>query len=244
MKMFKKIPTFTMGLVLGIALTAGTAVGAATYLKATPKTMKIVVGSNQKSVEAMSVNDKLYVPVRDAGTSFGYQVSSVTSSIVTFKEGSTTATNKSVDVGMTDKRNNATTSSKTGGEFVQGLHDKYSADGKLDAKKVALAIAAKEITVNAQDEETGNSLMHYAILEDNFALYSVIKANLLNVNLINYEGKTTLHLAVINENRFYLGELQNEFRADAKIKDNSGKLPIDYATKGTSTYNGLQGYMM
>ncbi|OMD10716.1 ankyrin repeat domain-containing protein [Paenibacillus odorifer] len=240
MKMLKKIPTFTMGLVLGITLTAGTAVGAATYLKATPKTMKIVVGDSQKSVEAMNVNNKLYVPVRDAGNSFGYSVSGVTASTVTFAEGVTT---NSEGTG-TNTGNSNTASTKVGGEYVQGLHDKYSTDGKLDAKKVALAIAAKEITVNAQDKETGNSLMHYIIIEDNFALYSVIKVNSLNVNLMNYEGKTPLHLAVINENRFYLGELQNEYRADAKIKDISGKLPIDYATKGTSTYNGLQGYMM
>ncbi|ASA22768.1 ankyrin repeat domain-containing protein [Paenibacillus donghaensis] len=235
----KKVSTFALGLIVGVTLTAGTAVGAATYLKAIPKTVKIVVGNNQSSVEAMNVNNKLYVPVRDAGNSFGYSVAGVTSSAVTFKEGATT-TAKSGDA----TKNVSTATTKTGGEYVQGLHDKYSTEGKLDANKIKVGIAAGEITANSIDKETGNSLLHFVVLEDNFAVYSIIKVNALNVNVQNSSGQTPLMLAVINESIFYQGELTNQYKSDATIKDNAGKQAIDYATKGTSTYNGLQGYMM
>lgn len=236
----KKIPTFALGLVVGIALTAGSAVGAATYLKATPKTVKIVVGSNQKSVEAMNVNNKLYVPVRDAGFSFGYSVSGVTASTVTFAEGIVVTPNSVT----TEVSKGSTETTKAGGEYVQGLHDKYSTDNKLDANKVKAAIAAGEITVNAQNKEDGNSLLHYVILENNFAVYSVIKINALNPNLQNDLGQTALMLAIKDKNNFYYGELMTQLRADATIKDKEGKQAINYTEKGSDEYIKLQGYMM
>ncbi|WP_405169287.1 hypothetical protein [Paenibacillus sp. FSL H3-0286] len=235
----KKISTFALGLIVGISLTAATSVGAATiYLKAIPKTVKIVVGDSQKSVEAMNVNSKLYIPVRDAGDSFGYSVSGVTSSAVTFQEG--------VSVGSSETGSNKskTESSNVGGEYVQGLHDKYSTDGILDVDKVKAGIAAAEITVNAQDKETGNSLLHYVIKENNFAVYNVIKVNSLNVNLQNKEGNTPLHTAIIEKNNFYFGELINQYKADAKIKNNQTKQPIDLSEKNSSEYIMLKGYMM
>lgn len=243
----KKIPTFLLGTIVGITLTAGTAVGAATILKATPKTVKIVVGSNQKSVEAMNVQNKLYVPVRDAGDSFGYSVSGVTSSTVTFNQGVKTGNTTPAD----NKSNTSTTNSptntkpeKAGTELVDRLHDKYSTDGKLDANKVKAGIAAKEITVNAQNKEDGNSLLHYVVLENNFAVYEVIKVNLLNPNLVNSEGQTPLMLAVLNENIFYLGELTNVYKSDANIIDSKNKKAIDYSKKNSSTYIDLEAYML
>lgn len=238
----KKIPTFLLGTIVGITLTAGTAVGAATYLKATPKTVKIVVGSNQKSVEAMNVQNKLYVPVRDAGYSFGYSVSGVTSSSVTFTEGVTTSVNSAAT--GTNTGNTNASSTKAGGEYLQGLHNKYSTDGKLDAKKVKAGIAAGEISVNSIDKETGNSILHFVILENNFAVYSVIKVNALNPNIVNSEGQTPLMLAVINENIFYLGELTNVYKSDANIIDSKNKKAIDYSKKNSSTYIDLEAYML
>jgi hypothetical protein len=232
----RKISTFALGLVVGICVTAGGVAGAATYLKATPKTVKLVTGSNQTSIEAMTVNNKLYIPVRDAGNSFGYEVTGVTSSTVTFSVGTKIPSS-------TPSSTKASVNS-TGGEFVSDLHDKYSTNGKIDATKIALAIAAGEFSVNAQDSKSKQSLLHYVVLEDNFALYSVIKVNGLNPNLQDANGKTALMLSVINENIFYFGELTNTYKSDATLKDSSGKTALDYATKGTSTYNGLQAYMM
>ncbi|OMD75293.1 ankyrin repeat domain-containing protein [Paenibacillus odorifer] len=249
----KKIPTFLLGTIVGVTLTAGTAVGAATFLKANPKTVKIVVGSNQKSVEAMNVQNKLYIPVRDAGDSFGYSVSGVTSSTVTFNQASSTG-NVGSNANKPNTSNNSTVTNNTstnnikpekaGAELVENLHDKYSTDGKLDAKKVALAIAAKEISINAQNKDDGNSLLHYVVLEDNFAVYSVIKLNDLNVNLQNSEGQTPLMLATLLENNFYFGELTTTYKADATIKNNEGKQAIDLAEKGKSYYIELRAYMM
>jgi hypothetical protein len=237
----KKISTFSLGLVVGITLTAGTTIGAANFLKATPKTVSIVVGSNKASVSAMNVNEKLYIPVRDAATSFGYSVSGVTSTTVTFAEGKTAVTTNS-GIASTTTGNTVTTQAE--GQYVDKLHDKYSTDGKLDANKVKMGIAAGEITVNSQDAETGNSLMHFVVLESNFCVYSVIKVNNLNVNLVNNEGQTALMLAVINENDFYYGELTNHYKSKAAIKDNSGKIALDYAKKNSSFEIGLEAYML
>lgn len=233
----KKIPTFLMGAVVGVTLTAGTTIGAANYLKATQQTVKIVVGSNQSSVSAVNVNNKLYIPVRDAGNTFGYSVSGVTSSTVTFAEGAT----KPV---ISEIKKGSTASTQVGGEYVQGLHEKYSTDGKLDAAKVKAGIAAKEISINAQDKETGLSLLQYVIKENNFAVYSVIKINSLNPNLQDNEGNTALHTSIIEKSNFYFGELINEYRADAQIKNIEGKLPLDLAEKNSSEYIMLKGYMM
>lgn len=230
----KKISIFSIGLLTGIIITVSGVAGAATYLKAIPKSVKIVVGSSQKSVEAMNVNNKLYVPVRDAGASFGYSVSGVTSTTVTFAE--------EVSASASTTTSTSTTTSSTGG-YVVGMHDKYGTDGKLDAAKVKAGIEAGEITINSQDEN-GDSLLHWVIREDNFSVYTVIKLNALNVNLQNDEGVTPLMLAVKNKNNFYFGELTNTFKADAKLKDDSGKQAIDYAEKGSSEYVKLQGYMM
>ena len=234
----KKISTFTIGLLTGVAVTVSGVAGAATYLKATPKTVKIVVGSNQKSVEAMNVNDKLYVPVRDAGSSFGYSVSGVTSSTVTFAEG------VAINTMGTGTSTGSTATTNAGGEYVQGLHDKYSTDGKLDAKKVKAGIAAGEISVNSIDKETGNSILHFVILENNFAVYSAIKVNALNPNLVNSEGQTPLILSVINKNAFYLGELTNAYKSDASIVDSHGKRAIDYTEPNSSENSRLIFYTM
>ncbi|MEK4006329.1 hypothetical protein [Paenibacillus sp. FSL H3-0333] len=233
----KKISTFALGLIIGICVTAGGTVGAATYLKATPKSVSLITDSKQTSVEAVTVNNKLYLPVRDAGNSFGYQVTDVTSSTVTFKAESSASNNSTTSTTKTGVNSN-------GGEYVKGLYKNFSTNGKLDANKIKLAIAAGEFSVNAQDSDSKNSLLHYAVLEDNFALYSAIKVNALNPNLQNAEGKTPLMLSVINESIFYFGELTNIYKSDATLKDNAGKTALDYATKGTSTYNGLQAYMM
>jgi FOG: Ankyrin repeat len=233
----KKISIFSIGLLTGIVITVSGVAGAATYLKATPKAVTIDVDGKKASISAMNVENKLYIPVRDAAASFGYSVSSVTSSAVAFTEGKTVTTNS---VGTGAGTVNTTT---TGGQYVENLHGKYSTDGKLDAAKVKAGIAAGEITVNSQDKETGNSLLHYVVLEDNFAVYSIIKVNALNVNLQNNDGRTPLHLAVINERIFYLGELK-DYKADPTIKDNAGKRPIDYADPKSTTYDSLFAYML
>ncbi|QWU13408.1 hypothetical protein SAMN04487895_10374 [Paenibacillus sophorae] len=230
----KKISTFALGLIVGATLTAGSVVGASNSLSAIQKSVKLVVDGKSTTVSAMNVNNKLYVPVRDAGNSFGYSVTGVTSSTVTFKEGTTATSSVSNGTNIGSK-----TASSTGGRYVEGLHDKYSTNGKLDADKIKVGIEAGEITVNAQDKETGNSILHYVVLEDNFAVYQVIKVTGLNVNLQNKDGKTPLMLSVVYENDFYFGEILDELKADTTIKDKNSKTALDYAKKNSSYYNAL-----
>lgn len=248
-KMVKKLPTFLLGAIVGVTVTAGTAVGAATYLKATQSNVKIVVdGSQAKLSESpMNINGKLYLPVRDTANAMGYSVESVTSSQVSLKEGvsaSSTTSNGSTgnSVNNSNNSNNSTTTNNSGGQYVQGLHEKYSTDGKLDAAKVKEAITTQKITVNTQDKDTGNSLMHYVVLENNYSLYLSIKRNALDVNLLNNQKQTPLHLAVINKNSFYYGELE-QLKANPNIEDKNGLLPIDYAEKNSVFDIGLDAYM-
>ncbi|WP_260865860.1 stalk domain-containing protein [Paenibacillus xylanexedens] len=249
-KLVSKIPTFMLGAIVGIALTAGTAVGAATYLKATQSNVKIIVDGTQAklSESPLNVNGKLYLPIRDTANAMGYSVESVTSSQVSLKEGisksNATTNNGSTETSVNNpsNSNNTTTTNNTGGQYVQGLHEKYSTDGKLDAAKIKEAITTKKISVNAQDKETGNSLMHYVVLENNYSLFIAIKRNALDVNLQNNEKQTPLHLAVINKNSFYYGELR-DLKANPTIEDKNSLLPIDYAEKNSVFDIGLDAYM-
>src|SRR5690606_7564134 len=98
------------------------------------------------------------------------------------------------------------------------------------------AIKSGELNVNAQDQDTGESLLHLVIKQNNFPVYEVIKANKINPSLKDNEGLTPLHVAVIEENGFYFGELTTEFRVE-QYKDNSGKYPIDYTEGISSTFH-------
>lgn len=247
-RILSKLPTFMLGAIVGVTFTAATAVGAATYLKATQSNVKIMVDGAQAKLSdsPLNVNGRLYLPVRDTANAMGYSVESVTSSQVSLKEGvSASGTTNSGSTGSTGTNSNSnsnTTANNTGGQYVQGLHEKYSIDGKLDATKIKEAITAKKITVNTQDKDTGNSLMHYVVLENNYSLYITIKRNALDVNLQNNQKQTPLHLAVINKNSFYYGELE-QLKANPKIEDKNGLLPIDYAEKNSVFEIGLDAYM-
>jgi ankyrin repeat protein len=65
------------------------------------------------------------------------------------------------------------------------------------------------------------------------------------VNLQNNLGQTPLMLSVINENRFYYGELTNYYKADPKATDITGKQAIDYTgtNENSSLKTSLTTYM-
>lgn len=238
----KKISTFVLGLVVGVSLASVTAVGASSYLKAIQSNVSLIVNGEKATLsdKPMNINGRLYLPVRDTANALGYSINSVTSSSVGLSEygskGSSSVTSN----------NNQTSTSKpstqTGDKYVTNLHEKFSTDGKLDANKIKLGIAAGEITINSQDSN-GKSILHYVVEENNFAVYQVIKLNGLNVNLTDSNGQTPLHIAVEKENRFFLGELTSTYKSDATIKDKNQKQPIDLAEQGSSIYNNLKIYM-
>lgn len=239
-KLASKMPTFLLGAVVGITLTAGTAVGAASYLKATQSNVKIVVdGSQAKLSESpLNVNGKLYLPVRDTANALGYSVQSVTSSTVSLKEGTSNTSNSSAGNSTATTSNSSTASKK-----VKNLKETYSTDGKLDASKIRAALDNKTLDLNSVDQDTGNTLLHYTIEENNFEAFKTIKRNALNVNIQNLLGQTPLHTAILNNSSFYLGELK-DLKADANIKDNQGNLPIDLAKKNSPNYISLEAYML
>ncbi|MGE7054951.1 stalk domain-containing protein, partial [Paenibacillus glucanolyticus] len=73
-KRFSSVPAFALGAIVGVTLTAGTAVGAAVYLKAVPSPAKIVVNSSEVKLSEppVVIQNKLYVPVRDFSEALGY----------------------------------------------------------------------------------------------------------------------------------------------------------------------------
>ncbi|MCM3134587.1 copper amine oxidase N-terminal domain-containing protein [Paenibacillus polysaccharolyticus] len=245
-KMFKKLPTFLLGAVVGITFTGATAVGAATYLKATQSNVKVIVDGTQAKLSdsPLNVNGRLYLPVRDTANAMGYSVESVTSSQVSLKEGVATsnATNTgSTGTTVTTPSNNT---NETASKKVKNLRETYSTDGKLDPDKIRTALNNGTLDVNSQDSTNGNNtLLMYVIEENNYEAYKAIKRNALDVNVQRDDGKTALMLTVISKNDFYFGEMTN-LKADAKLKDNSGKQAIDYADDNSTEQRYLKIYMM
>ncbi|MGV2886807.1 stalk domain-containing protein [Paenibacillus taichungensis] len=246
-KIVSKIPTFMLGAIVGVAVTAGSVAGAATYFKATQSSVKIVVdGSQAKLSESpMNINGKLFLPVRDTASAMGYSVESVTSSQVSLKESSTSSNTSTPSNNNTSTTPNSSINTKpTSSKKVSNLKETYSTDGKLDAEKLRTALNNGTLDVNSVDSETGNSLLHLVILENNFEAYKAIKRNALDPNIQNNEKQTPLHLAVISNNSFFRGELLDNLKVDATLKDSNSKQAIDYTEKGSSDYYRLQIYMM
>ncbi|MFW5433178.1 stalk domain-containing protein [Paenibacillus apiarius] len=241
-KFVVKTPAFLLGLFVGAILTAGTAVGAATFYKATPMNIKVVVGENQAKLSdsPLNVNGKTYLPLRDTASALGYSVQSVTSSEITLKE------KANVDKEKVQKNTAKNDKTKTTIKTVKmkNLKETYSADGKLDAAKLKEALNDGTLDVNAQDADTGMTLMHYVVLEDNYEAYKAIRRNDLNVNIPDNNGQTPIFLSVIHKNHFFFGELRDDLNADFMIKDSEGKQAIDYADKSSTFYRSLRAEMM
>ncbi|MGV2887918.1 stalk domain-containing protein [Paenibacillus taichungensis] len=251
-KMIGKLSTFTLGAIVGITVTAGTAVGAASYLKATQSNVKIVVDGTQAklSESPLNVNGKLYLPVRDTANAMGYSVESVTSTQVSLKEGTSTSngtnngsTGSNDSSSGTTVTNPSTNNNNSTSKKVKNLKETYSTDDKLDAEKIRTALNIGTLDVNAQDSTDGNSLLHYVVLEDNYEVFRAINRNALNPNLQNNQGQTALMLAVINDKGQLYGEIR-DLKPDVTIKDKSGKQVIDYADPNSTYYSSLRAYML
>ncbi|WP_336245691.1 stalk domain-containing protein [Paenibacillus apiarius] len=241
-KFVTKTPAFLLGLLVGAILTAGTAVGAATFYKATPMNIKVVVGENQAKLSdsPLNVNGKTYLPLRDTASALGYSVQSVTSSEITLKEKTKVNTEKE----QKNKAKNDKTKTTIQTVKMKNLKETYSTDGKLDAAKLKEALNDGTLDVNAQDADTGITLMHYVVLEDNYEAYKAIRRNELNVNIPDNNGQTPIFLSVIHKNHFFFGELRDDLNADFMIKDSEGKQAIDYADKSSTFYRSLRAEMM
>ncbi|WP_098741708.1 stalk domain-containing protein [Paenibacillus sp. EZ-K15] len=246
-KRFSSIPAFALGAIVGVALTAGTVVGAAVYLKAVPSHSKILVnGSEAKLTESpVVIQNKLYVPVRDFSEALGYQVGSVGADQIGIIPKSSNG--EAIPVGPT------TPSESEGAPaqerpLVKNLGKLIEVNGELNMQKIYIVIAAGEAKLYSQDEATGNGLLHYLILNGDSSLYDPFvqmdgKAGELDYNLPNFDGQTPLHLAVIHKNDFFIDKLLNQHKVDASIQDASGKTALDYAEKDSKQYKTLTAYI-
>ncbi|MGG1877021.1 ankyrin repeat domain-containing protein [Paenibacillus cisolokensis] len=255
-KKWTTVPSFVLGAVVGTALTAGTAVGAAYYLKAVPSEIAVVVDNEEVKLSAppVVIDNKLYVPVREYSNALGYRVSSVQSDQIGIvkEEGP----ESSVSAPASDFPPPSSSSSYSPSapsslferQIVSDLGDRLKVNGEIIIEKIFLMVAAGEITLVSKDEATGNGLLHYIIMSENESLYEPVvnldgQAGNLDYNLRNLEGQTPLHMAVIHQSDFYLDKLLNVHQVDATIKDAHGKTPLDYADKGSAIYEKLEKYL-
>lgn len=203
-------------------------------IKQAPYKIKVDGVELKLSDSPYSINDRAYLPIRAMGDATGHtvQFDSKTNTINLYSEDY-----------IVPKSDSAATVANKDGIYVKNLSTKYNNDkNQLDASLLKEAIKSGELNVNAQDEDTGESLLHLVIKQDNFPAYEVIKANKINPSLKDNKGLTPLHIAVINENRFYFGELDSEFKVK-QYKDSQGKYPIDYAKEKSSMYNTLSFFV-
>lgn len=236
----KKVSYFVLGTAFGLALSVGSvAVAANTDLVAKIAGYSIKVNGKQQALtnKPVVINGSTYLPLRETANIVGY---SVTLNGTTISLDSKSGTSTSNPTQSTNKGN--TTEGKAKVTFVKDLESKYSTNGKLDPDKLKVGLAAGEITVNSQDEDTGLSLLQYVIKEDNYAAYQVINVNALDVNAQDKQGQTALHTVVILGNGFYFSELTSKLYADPTIKDNSGKVARDYAEKNSVHDRALKAY--
>ncbi|WP_260984587.1 stalk domain-containing protein [Paenibacillus xylanexedens] len=246
-KILTKIPTFMLGAIVGVAVTAGSAVGAATYFKATQSNVKVIVDGTQAtlSVSPMNIGGKLYLPVRDTANAMGYSVESVTNSQVSLKEStisSSVATSTTSNSSTTTVPNNSTNVNTTS-KKVKNLKEMYSTDGKLDAEKIRTALNNSTLGVNDQDSDTGKTLLILAIEENNYEVYKAINRNALDINLQDNQGNSALHISILNKSPFYFGEIMDK-KPNVKLKNNEGKTPIDLTDKNSSEQIALNAYMI
>ncbi|MEE4561435.1 stalk domain-containing protein [Paenibacillus polymyxa] len=243
--MKKRIPTFLAGAIFGVAVTLSGVAGASTYLKATLLNTKIIVDGTEAKLndQPISVNGRSYLPVRDTASAMGYSVASASSSKIELVEGGTnTPSSASSSTTTQATKAETTTAVKQGGKTFNV--EQFLKGEKLDSEKIAVAIASGELTINSQDAN-GDSILHWVIRKNDYATYLVIKKNALNVNLVNSLGNSPLHEAVLDKNGFYIGELTgNTYRANAKVKNAEGKIPLDLVEKGSFTETELKAYML
>ncbi|MBU7316156.1 stalk domain-containing protein [Paenibacillus oleatilyticus] len=238
---------FVAGVLVGaVVATAGSALAAQNEtISATFTEFNILVNGKQASLgdKPVVIEGSSYLPVRAISNTLGYQVQydGESRTISLANDGNKylkTDDSNTQPVGKTEDNKQV-----SNGNFVKDLKGKYSKDGKLDAELIKKAIGSKEVSVNAQDEVSGDSLLILAIKENNFAVYQVLKDNKVDPELANSkDGRTPLHIAVIEKNSFFMGELLSVFKVKTKLTDKDGKVPQDYTQKGTDEYTALRGF--
>ncbi|GMX64373.1 hypothetical protein Elgi_36420 [Paenibacillus elgii] len=237
---------FVAGVLVGaVVATAGSALAAQNEtISATFAEFNILVNGKQASLsdKPVVIEGSSYLPVRAISNTLGYQVqyNGESRTISLANDGNKylkTDDSNAQPAGKVEENKQV-----SNGNFVQDLKGKYSKEGKLNLDLIKAAIDKKEIQLNTQDEETGNSLVFYAIIENSYPVFDYLAKSGANLELQNKQGQTPLHIAVIEKSRFYMGQLTSEYRVNASIKDNDSKRPLDYTREGSSEYRSLEPY--
>jgi Copper amine oxidase N-terminal domain. len=230
----KRLTVLVSGLIAGIFIGVSSVVVAAnTDLVAKMFDRKIVVDGIALSLEEKPfiINNRTYLPLRELSEALGYDVIGVDSKQITLSS-------------KTSNELGSSKNSKTnvGSEYVNNLYLLISTDNKIDLEKVKNAVSSGEISINAQDQVTGYSLYHYAVIEKNSFLYTYLKENKANASLQDSNGKTPLHHAVLEESNIFMSLLVNELNVSTQIEDNEGKKPIDYTKENSINWRYLRNH--
>jgi len=84
------------------------------------------------------------------------------------------------------------------------------------------------------DPYTGYTALHWAAKHDNDIFLTLLldmdgmAGNTMNINIQSNGGYTPLHMAAINKSHKAFSVLMMDFKADRKIRDNSGKTATSY----------------
>ena len=235
---------FVFGLIIGLGLSlASVSFAANKEVVAHLTPFKIMI--NGKITELKNsivvIDGTSYLPVREISNLLGYEVEweEETGTIGLSNDGK-----KYLNKNKKGGNNSSVSQEQTqSAHFVKDLKNKYSKDGKLNIDLIKIAIENGELDVNSQDYDTGDSLLILCIKENNFPVYDYLKnSGKLNPELPNNEGRTPLHIAVIEKNIFFFGELLAKFNVKTKVKDNFDKYPIDYTEQGSPEYIRLRSY--
>lgn len=115
-------------------------------------------------------------------------------------------------------------------------------EGSLDLDVIKQAIENGEIEVDSIDEN-GNTLLLLASDKiENYYVGEYLINQGANLNHQNNEGKTAVHIAVIENNQAFL-RLLIESGASTIIEDNDGKKPIDYTKEYSTIWGTLKAYV-
>lgn len=125
--------------------------------------------------------------------------------------------------------------------LVDGLSTMFlNNEGKLDLERIKKAVESGEIHVDSQDSKTGETLTILAAKQNNYFVIQYMHSKGANLDLADFDGKTPVHHAVIENNLSALSGLVQDFGATPNLKDNNGLKPIDYTdSKFSSAYIGL-----
>ncbi|MCR8641556.1 stalk domain-containing protein [Paenibacillus sp. N1-5-1-14] len=232
---------YIIGFVCGALVFSATSAFASSSVTATLEKFNLLVNGEKKALDKqmITVDGSSYMPVRAISNMLGYEVQFDSSSetISLANDGKKYIQSKEEVTKQEDKKPlNAT------GSYIKDLKQKYSKDDKLNVGLVKAAVTKGELTVNSQDEVSGDSLLILSIRESNSDIFLYLKENGVDPVLPNKEGKTPLHIATITKNGFMMDELLESFKVKSRIKDNDGKMPIDYTEKSEIEYSNLRGY--